>query len=372
MKLAVLGASYLQEPLLKKCQELGIFTLCFSWLKDSEASGHADLFFPISILEKEKILEKCRQYKVDGILSIASDAAVPTMTFVAEKLNLVGNSILSGKLSTNKFLMRKRLNESCLPVPKFWIINNGIQFEPNFPLIVKPVDRSGSRGIQIVYTENELNQAILDARDVSFSGDVIVEEYIRGSEISIETISWNGNHEIIAVTDKVTSGPPHFVELEHHQPSIFEQHSIMESLTKILKASLDALHIRYGISHTEFLITDNGDVWIVEVGARMGGDFIGSHLVRYSTGIDLVKEAILISLGIVPGPFIFSSRCSGVHFLTPDRLWVRDVLNMPTSVVKENHTFERQVENLTDSSERQGYFIYQGNNRMTMEDFRND
>ena len=150
--LAVIGASYLQLPLVQKARELGIRTLCFAWSEGAVCREIADQFFPVSILEKEEILAICRREKIDGIATIASDAAVPTVNFVAEKLQLPGNSVLTGKLSTDKIAMRQALRNAGVNCPDFHAfrtLQEGLSAAEKLtlPVILKPCDRSGSMGV---------------------------------------------------------------------------------------------------------------------------------------------------------------------------------------------------------------------------------
>ena len=105
-KIAVIGASYLQEPLVRKAKEMGIYTLCFAWRDGAVCADIADEFYDISIVEKEQILEICRKAEIDGVCTIASDVAAPTVAYVAEQMGLIGNSYESAVRANNKYLMR--------------------------------------------------------------------------------------------------------------------------------------------------------------------------------------------------------------------------------------------------------------------------
>ena len=363
-KIAIIGASYLQLPLVEKAKEMGLETHCFAWSEGAVCKNVADYFYPISILEKDDILQKCIDIKIDGITTIATDMAVPTICYVAEKMNLVSNSFISSLASTNKNEMRNAFKNSNCSIPKFIEANNN---EVNikdfkFPLIVKPVDRSGSRGVTKVLFENQLPEAINYAVSESFCKKAIVEEYIEGDEVSVETISYKGEHTILAITDKVTTGPPHFVELAHHQPSSLSN-EIQEKIESETIKCLNALNINFGAGHSEFKITSTGEVYVIEVGARMGGDFIGSHLVELSTGYDFLEGVINIALGNYEKPILKNNNFSGVYFLCKE---TEEILPYFSQI----NTFEIQKEiqkeiqnttlkNSTNSNDRSGYLIYQ-------------
>ena len=130
----------------------------------------------------------------------------------------------------------------------------------------------------------------------------IIEEFVERREISVESISFEGKHYILQITDKVTTGAPFFVELEHHQPSSLSE-DIQNKVRKIVNHALDSLHIQYGACHSESKITEGG-IFVIEIGARMGGDFIGSHLVQLSTGYNFFKGVVEVALGAFHKPQI--------------------------------------------------------------------
>ena len=315
-KLAVVGGNYFQLPLVKKAQEMGLEVHCFAWEEGAVCKDVADYFYPISIVEKEQILGVCRSVGVDGITSIASDLAVLTVNYVAEQMGLVGNKDKYSLMQTNKYLMRRCFDDADVPSPRFCLvksIGDALSFEGwQWPLIVKPTDRSGSRAVVKVENYEQLRIAVKEAIEVSFAKEAIVEEFVAGQEVSVEAISWEGQHYILQITDKVTN--EHFVEIAHHQPSLLPD-AIQDRIRAVVLNALDALHVEYGASHSELKITDDGRVKVMEIGARMGGGFIGSHLVPLSTGYDYVRGVIEIALGHFNKPVIDKNLCSGVFFL---------------------------------------------------------
>lgn len=366
-KLAIIGASYLQLPLVEKAKEMGLETHCFAWSEGAICKEKADFFYPISILEKDDILQKCIDIKIDGITTIATDMAVPTICYVAEKMNLVSNSFISSLASTNKNEMRNAFKNGNCSIPKFIEANNN---EVNikdfkFPLIVKPVDRSGSRGVTKVLFENQLPEAINYAISESFCKKAIVEEYVDGVEVSVETISYKGEHTILAITDKVTTGPPHFVELAHHQPSSLSN-EIQEKIKSETIKCLNALNINFGAGHSEFKITPKCEVYAIEVGARMGGDFIGSHLVKLSTGYDFLEGVIQIALGEFEEPVLNNNHFSGVYFLCKETEQILPYFSQENDFEIQKEIQNYNFKSITNSNERSGYLIYQANKRIQL------
>jgi biotin carboxylase len=298
-KLAILGASYLQVPLIKKANDMGLETHVFAWEEGAVGKKFASFFYPISILDKEAILLKCREIGIHGITSIASDIAMPTVNYIAKVLNLIGNSEEATLISTDKYEMRKALSSKNISCPRFsfYETDNFQNHEGlEFPLIVKPTDRSGSRGVTKVNCVDEVNPAIKKALDNSVNKRVIVEEFIKGkNEFSVECISCKGEIYPLVVTDKVTTGAPYFCELEHHQPAQISD-DLKKRMFQMTIDAIKALGLENGASHTEIILDENGNCNIVEVAGRMGGDFIGSHMVQLSTGFDFLMATVDVAL----------------------------------------------------------------------------
>lgn len=372
--LAIIGASYLQLPLVLKAREMGLRTLCFAWAEGAVCQQYADRFFPVSVTEKEQIASICQEEKVDGVTTIATDIAVPTVAYVAARLNLVGNSEHSAYVSTNKYAMRQTLYDAGVNCPRFALAKSVQDAKLAldrlaFPLIVKPCDRSGSMGVMKVTAVEQLESAVREALQMSLCGEAVMEEFIEDArEISIEGISYAGSHYVLAVTDKVTTGSPHYVELGHHQPSDLSP-SLIEEAIRQVKLGVKALNIRFGASHPELMITPDGKVYVTEIGARMGGDFIGSDLVQLSTGYDFLRGVIDVALGNFAPPSCPIRKCSGVWFYAPQTLWVKDAIDRRehSATIIRSELQENSLKELTRSADRAGYFIYQSENRIEQE-----
>lgn len=246
LKLIIIGANQFQKPLVEKANEMEYETHVFAWEEGAVCRDVADYFYPISITDREEILKIAHKIKPAGVISIGSDLAVITVNYLVARLGLIGNSLYSTQISTNKHEMRKTFSQANLPCPGFRLIDKDGIPEPlnmKFPLIVKPVDRSGSRGVNRVDNREELNQAINLAIKESFCGQVIAEEYINGQEYSMEMISYQGEHYFLAITEKFTTGAPNFVETMHLQPGRIESSTLIGAI-EIIKRALDVLNIK--------------------------------------------------------------------------------------------------------------------------------
>lgn len=373
-KLAVLGASYLQLPLVKKAIKNNIEVHCFAW-DDGKAicKDFVDNYYDISVLEKDIILEICKRVEVDGIVTIGTDICIPTISYVAAHMGLIGNSELCAALTTNKSLMRACFVKNKINSPAYYTVKSSDEISPDshsYPLIVKPTDRSGSLGVVKVSNVHDYKDAVDRALEVSFNKECIVEEFIDGVEVSVETISWQGKHSIIAITDKLVTSEPYFVELSHHQPSLLPC-EIKNKIQKISLAVLEATKIDYGASHIEFKITSSGDIYVIEIGSRMGGDFIGSDLVELSTGIDYVQAVIDIALGVYKKPVITNiEKYSGIYFLSKNTDYLIPYFNgekvLPCNIIKKELQ-NSDLKYVSSSNDRSGYIIYQAERKIVLE-----
>lgn len=373
--LAVIGASFLQRPLVEKAQEMGVRTICFAWEDGAVCRDICDVFYPISIIEKEKILQICRQEMIDGICTIASDVAAPTVAYVADKMGLVGNNYDAAVRANNKYMMRQAFMAAGIRCPKFICVTkdsiNNARFLLNnleLPLIIKPTDRSGSLAVTKINEWCQLPSALKSALDVSFCNEAIVEEFVDGREISVEFISYRGKHYPLQITDKVTTEAPHFVELEHHQPAALSS-AMYGRIYNITECALDALGLTNGASHSEYKITKDGRIFVMEIGGRMGGDFIGSDLVQLSTGYDFVRGVIEVALDMfcdsslnTSGSLSNVQQHSGVYFLCKETEYLMPIFKhwkdyKEIIVCKQD---DKELRNVVCSGDRNGYFIYQG------------
>ncbi len=367
-KLAIIGASYLQLPLVKKAKELGIYSICFAWEEGAVCKDWCDKFYPLSIVDKEAILKVCQQENIDGITTIASDTAVVTVNYVATRMGLRSNPEEYSEVTTNKYKMRRCFIDNGVPSPKFTLADEDNHYQTSgfkFPLIVKPTDRSGSRGVEKVLSPQQMDEAVIRACKESFEHKAIIEEFVTGCEISVESISYEGKHTVLQITDKVTTGAPFFVELEHHQPSLLPEET-KNRVREIVLHALDSLHIKFGASHAELKITGNGDIKVIEIGARMGGDFIGSNLVQLSTGYDFLKGVIEVALGSFHEPIITENSYSGVYFLSEETKNLKPIIEnweQYPGIVEAKIT-DNVLRHIECSGDRSGYLIYKDNHKL--------
>lgn len=362
-KIAVLGADEPLIPFYRQTKNLGYQIIGIAIEKGAVCKKYCDTFCPISFADKDKVLDVCRMEKVDGIISFSLESALPTVVYVANKLGLISNSEESIKLTQNKFAQRIALEKVGIPVPKYYLIKKESDLanvKCKYPVILKPNDSGGSQGICKVESPDKLSEAYKYAIAYSRTSTAIVEEFVDGREFSVEYISHQGKHYFLQITDKITSGAPRFVEMQHHQPADIPA-TVRTRIRQMVENALTAFKIENSASHTEIKWNSNDELFIIETGARMGGDYIASDLVRLSTGYDFVEGAIKLAIGRFEEPVFTKSMCSGVYFYSKLAPEVGEIIkyHKKWSEIVEWEYSDAPLMEVESNADRRGYFLYQ-------------
>ena len=307
-KLMVLAAGLLQIPVIKKARDMGYYVIAVD--DDPNAPGMAladKAIVPGGLVNEEKLVAIAKDEHIDGVIHPCSEVAMNVMGRINDELHLCGISKEIAIRATNKNLMREAFERYGAPSPKSILTKDEEdawnvfcnEFDTN--AILKPSRNSGSRGIAKVEKgiAKELfvtlyQRALEESRD----HQVLIEQFIEGPEFSVEVIVWQGEPHVLAVTDKKTTEAPYFVELGHNQPSVYPEET-QKKLKDGAIAGCKALGLTNCAAHCELKVQD-GEAYLMEIGARMGGDFISTVLTHLSTGIDMVAATIDVVLGIEP------------------------------------------------------------------------
>lgn len=325
-RVLMLGAGPLQAPAITALKNLGCYVICADY--DPEAIGFslADEASLTSAVDGEAVLRLACSKRVDYVITSTSDAPVRTAAYVSEKLGLpTGISYANSICATQKDAMRKRLDERGVPIPLFQACRDFDSFmsavlEFGFNCVVKPADCAASRGVRLLagIVDSEILRLVFDETlALSKKGVVMVEERIAGPEVSVEAITVEKKTTVLAITDKMVTEPPYLVELGHAEPSslpVAARHKVEE----IAKATIDAIGIVNGPSHTEIMLAHDGPK-VIETAARLGGDFITSKLIPLSTGVDFVTASVRLALGHDVDVKPSMSRGAAIRFMTADR-----------------------------------------------------
>lgn len=302
-RLMIVGASVLQLPAVLKAKEMGLYVAVADYDPNAVGIPFADEYFNASTMDEDAILRAAEEFKPDGIMTLATDMPMRSVAKVAEKLGIPAISYSTAVKATDKFEMIKAFKANEVSSPWFFTVDSLAELKAlrknlSYPCIMKPTDNAGSHGVVLVESFDDLIRLFDYSHDCSRHGKVIIEEYLRGDEVSVEVMVVDGTAHVLQITDKLTTGAPHFVEMGHSQPSKHPD-SVLNQIKRLAAQACAAVGIDMGPAHVEMMITERGPV-MIELGARMGGDNITTALVPLSTGVDMVKAAIEIALGRSP------------------------------------------------------------------------
>lgn len=316
-RLLVLGASIAQIPFIKTAKRMGCYVGVVDYNPEAPAIEFADEYFQSSLLDVDQVLLAAVKFNPDGITCGASDVGVLTASKVCMQLRLPSMSVNTALMVKDKEAMIKAFSRHNVAHPQYIVIQSvDEQIDIDYPVVTKPVDNSGSRGINVARNQSELKLALEDSMACSKSGKVIVEEYIDGPEVSVEVLIQHGEPYILQVTDKITSGEPHFIELGHSQPSQLALVDV-DRIKQLAYEATKAVEIQDGCAHVEIKNSSKGPK-MVEIAGRLGGDFITTVLLPASTGVNISEYEILRALGN-PKEFdpqsIINNRGAAVKFI---------------------------------------------------------
>lgn len=329
-KLLVLAAGILQIPVIKKAREMGYYVIAADGNPEAVGLSLADKAIVANITDEEVMLRIAREEQIDGVIHPCSEVSMNVMGRINDELGLSGISRDTAIRATNKHLMRQAFEQGGAPSPKSFCTNDADEAwnllckEFTGDAILKPSRNSGSRGVaKIAYphpssfsaslrkrpsaerpegkgdtAKEEFGRLFERAKNESRDKSVMIEQFIEGPEFSVEIIVWNGNVHVLTVTDKKTTEAPYFVELGHNQPSVFPE-EMQKKLKDAAVAGVRALGLDKCAAHAELKLMD-GKPYLMEIGARLGGDFISTELTHLSTGVDMVAAAIDVALGKEP------------------------------------------------------------------------
>lgn len=357
-KIMILGAGMLQLPAIIESKKLNIQTVVVDYDKNAAGVKLADKFYNISTLDYDAVLEVAKIEKIDGIITICSDRPMNIVAKVAKELGLVAISEETALKATNKCKMRDALAENNVPIPIYCKVSEYDEYlrairRVGLPCISKPSDNSGSRGVTLLEDiQQDFKAAYEYAISNSIDNQVLIEEYMVGPEVSVEVIV-DKSINIIQITDKITTGAPHFVEMGHMQPSRLDE-NVLSEIKKVSVKAIAAIGIDKGPAHVEIIVTDDGPK-IVELGARLGGDYITTHLVPLSTGYNMVKANIEIALNIENNENIKFNKASAIRYFSNKQIvdLDEDILKL---LDKFYATFKEQGE-IKSSLDRSGFYI---------------
>lgn len=303
-KILLLGGSAQQIVAIKTAQKLGYYTVLCDYLPDNPGQYEADKFYLVSTTDKDAVLEVARNEQVDGVLAYASDPAAPTAAYIAEKLGLSGAPYHSFETLCNKDQFRKFLIENGFSTPKakgYASAEDALKEKENFefPIIIKPVDSSGSKGATVLQTEDGLKNALDFAFSFSRCHRIIVEHFIEkkhpyliGGDVFIENgkiVLWGllNCHRDNCVNPLVPVGKSYPLQLEDED---------IQHVKETLSSMVEKLRISNGSMNVELVVDKSNRVWPIDVGPRSGGNMI-PDLLGDMFGVDIAEMSVKAAMG---------------------------------------------------------------------------
>lgn len=339
-KVMLLGGNYYQMTATRAAKRLGYHVISVDYLPDNPAHQFADEYYNVSTLDKEAILKLAKELKIDGIVSYASDVSAPTAAYVAEKLGLPTNPFDSVLKLTRKDFIRPFMEENNFNVPKgkgFTDIDEAFDFFKSIkkPAMVKPVDASGSKGVVKVFKDDDFEIAFNTAMNYSISKNIIVEEFIQrdGYQIAGDGFLVDGELRFAGLMNE------HFdrlcnplVPIGESYPSILPD-DLKEKARLEIQRMMNLLGMRNGALNLDFIVDKNGDVYILEIGPRNGGNLI-TDAIKLAMDVDLAEYTIKNAVGescndLKEKPVSQYISSYVIHSLKDgifDSLWVSDAI----------------------------------------------
>ncbi|HEY8030736.1 MAG TPA: hypothetical protein VIE38_14670 [Gaiellaceae bacterium] len=296
-----LGASVSQVAAIRQARASGARVVAVDADPDALGFAEADAAEAVDFTDIDRVLEVAADHEVDAVVAISTDRAVPIAAAVAEQLGLPGIGIQTAQVMTDKAAMRTRLKEHGIPQPAFAVFSDHV--DPAWqldgigcPAVLKPADSGGQRGIYRIEDHASLIEHLPLSLACSRSGRVILEQYIEGHELNGIVVARDGDPTLVTLSDRLRPPGVGFgVGWIHLYPSGLEPDQLHEA-EDVALAAVRALGLRDGIAFPQLLVTDAGDVSIVEVAARIPAGQM-ADLVRLGTGIDLVDIALAQAFG---------------------------------------------------------------------------
>lgn len=360
----VFGGGDLQISLVKKIRQDDHKAIVIDPDENAICKSIADHFEIVSGSDYKKTCQLVEKYKIDGIVTAATDKPLLMMARIAEKYEFSSFSKKAARLSTDKYLMKLAFKRFGIPYAKGGLFCRKDEL-PEFPCIIKPRDNSGSRGVIYCKDKNDYLQSFESSYEHTKKSTLLVEEFIAGQEYSVEAIHYCGKSEIIQVTEKITTDLPYNVELGHIQPGNISK-DIHQKIKDVIIKIAAALNFNNCASHTELKIIDDKIV-VIETSPRLGGDFITSHLVPLTTGIDM--ESLLIKI-VLKYPFLIPNkikRSAAIKYHNFNAGTVKAIrkVSFPEYVIEYDHTLTpgSSIPTIRSSLDRYGYVIIKASNR---------
>ncbi len=366
-KIMFIGAGAHQAKGIEKAKEMGLFVIAVDGSAKAPGLKIADQSHVIDVKDIKSNLNVAIGNQIDGILAVASEVSVLTVAAISQEMGLPGIDVEVAKKCTDKGLMRKAFVEHGVPSPKSYSVYSYEDLlkradEIGYPLVIKPADNAGSRGVKMLRDQKEFKTAYNDALQHSKSGKLVIEEFMKGIEVSVEAFMHKGKINIIGLSDKVRSPLPYLLDIKVSFPSAYSEAEI-NNIINMARQTIEAVGVKEGPVHMELIMTKSGPI-PVELAARGPGFKVFTDIMPMITGIDLLKELIRMSLGDKPSLEKRKDMASVIKFLDTKTGVLKRISGI-NQAKKEDGVYEVEiypkegdkVNKLTCGADRVGHII---------------
>lgn len=299
-KILMLGGAYSQVPAIKRAKEMGYYVITCDYLMTNPGHVYADEYVDISTTDMESVLWFAKAKGIDGIIAYASDPSAMTAAYVSDKLCLSGSGYIPTKLLSEKDLFRQFQKENGLFAPDFYSIKKMDELEYiiseiSYPCMVKPVDSSGSKGVQRIESQMSLCQAVENAFTFSRCGRVIIEQWIEApyNQLHGDGVVIDGQIAFMALGEQRFKNS---VPIGTSFPAKMDK-SIMERVYEEVSRTIECTGFLRGGINVEVRVTAQNEIYVIEIGPRTGGNYI-PQLMQLATGEDEMTAVLQIAMGV--------------------------------------------------------------------------
>lgn len=302
----IIGGGLLQVPIIQTAKTMRLHTVVADMNPSSIGFQIADEAILMSTKDVEGMVRESKKFaqnsQIHGVITAGTDASM-TVAAVASALQLPGIRFVDAEAASNKVKMRQRLKEFGMPIPRFaavWSLQDAKDALDSltFPLVMKPADNMGARGVIKVTNKDDLPTAFRHAKRFCPTGELILEEYMEGPELSVDALAFQGQIRMTGIADRIIEREPYFIEVGHNMPSAMSK-EVLGEVERVMAGGMRALGIHLGAGKGDIKVTKDG-VKIGEIAARLSGGFMSAFTYPLSTGVNLNRAALLISLGETP------------------------------------------------------------------------
>jgi len=303
MTILILGAGVMQAPAIRIAKEMGWKVVCADGNPHAPAASHADRFLHIDLKDLEGLESAARNLRdcegLNGVLTAGTDFSA-SVAWVAEKTGLPGLRYQTALNATDKIRMRQCFREHKVPSPRFAELSGDMDYREEtaflpYPLVVKPVDCMGARGVRKIHSPKELDQAVNEAISYSRTDRAIVEEFVSGPEYSIDALVQDGTVTIHGLAERHIYFPPCFIEMGHTMPAVLAEEKKRE-IEEVFSKGVAALGIDNGAAKGDIIYSDKGPV-VGEIAARLSGGYMSGWTFPLASGVESTKGALKIAVG---------------------------------------------------------------------------